>query len=142
MAISRGQDVQVRIFKASTGQLVRTINAISFDANEDATVERQKRLGTRSKPVRKFTDGWSGTIGFEVEDSTVDDLVDEGNDAYEAGEPDFKIEIFEAVYYPNTRTRVSYIYPGAMFTLSSSAGDQDSPVTKTLNWTSEARRRV
>lgn len=142
MAITRGQDVQVRIFKVSTGALVRTINAQSFDANEDATVERQKRLGTRSKPVRKFTDGWSGTIGFEVEDSAIDDLVDEGNDAYEAGEPDFKIEIFVSEYYPNTRSRVSYVYPGAMFTLNTSAGDQDSPVTKTLNWTSEARRRV
>lgn len=141
MAISRGQDVQVRIFKKNTGALVRTINAQSFDANEDATVERQKRLGTRTKPVRKFTDGWSGTIGFEVEDSTIDDLVDEGNDAYEAGEPDYKIEIFVSQVYPGVG-RVSYIYPGAMFTLNTSAADQDSPVSQTLNWTSEARRRV
>lgn len=142
MAISRGQDVQVRIFKQSTGELVRTINAQSLDVNEDATVERQKRLGTRDKPVRKFTDGFSGTITFEEEGPEIDQLVDEGNAAYMDGEPDFKIEIFVATYYPNTRTRVSYIYPGAMFTMSSSASDQDSAITKTLNWTSQMRRLI
>lgn len=142
MSISRGQDVQVRIFKQSTGALVRTINASSFEVNEDATVERQKRLGTRDKPVRKFIDGYSGTVTFEEEDQVIDDLVDEANTAYMEGEPEYKFVIFTSTYYPKQRSRVSYEYPGAQFVFSRSAGDQDSPLTQTLTWTSEMRQRI
>lgn len=142
MSISRGSDVQVRITRADTGQLVRTWSPNSATFNTDANIERQKRLGTRRKPVRMTVDGHSGTMTFEVEGPELVELEQAMIDDYLAGEPEFKIEIIRRMYYPGRRTASVYKYPGACFSMNEDVSEQDSANTVTFNWTSEHRELV
>lgn len=141
MAITRGSDKQFRFF-GPDGGIVRTLNPTSCNINLDGNVERQKRLGTRQKPGRVTYDGHSGSATFEVEGPEMQDLLDNAIAAYRDGAPEYKIELFEVEYYPATRTRRTYRYPGVVFTMNTDNPEQDSPSTVTLNFTTELRETV
>lgn len=142
MSITRGSDKTFRFYNARTGEFIRALNPTSCSINLDSNVERQKRLGTRKKPGRQTVDGHSGSATFEIEGPEMQDLIDAIISAYEEGDEEYKIEIFESEYYPKTRTRRSYRYPGVVCTLSTDNPEQDSPSTVTLNFTTEMRVRL
>jgi len=142
MTISRGSDKQFRFYKARTGELVRTINPTSCSINLDSNVERQKRLGTRIKPVRQTVDGHSGSATFEIEGPVMQDIIDDIISNYLDGLSEYKVELFEREYYPATGTSRSYRYPGACFTVNTDNPETDSPSTVTVNFTTEPRIRI
>lgn len=130
------------ILRAANGALVQTINPNSATFNTDSNVEREKRLGTRVKPVRQTFDGHSGTITFERETPIIQEIEDDAIEAYKNGQPEYKFELLQRVYYPQTRTSVTYKYSGVCFTTSEDFSEQDSAATVTLNWTSELRVKL
>ena len=140
--ISRGSDVQVRVFNSSTGELIRTWTPNSVSFGTDDNKERQTRLGTRRKPVRQTIDGHSGTMTFELEGNALFDLEDQLIAGYMNAEELLRIDIIRRIYNPTEGGSRIYKYPGAAFSLSEDIPEQDSPVSVTLNWMSEPRERI
>lgn len=137
---TRGQDVQVRAIE--DGELVQLWNAQSIEVNTDDTKERENRLGTHRRPNRQIIQGHSGTIEFEKDTPALDDLIDASIEAQRDDREPLKLEILVTTYYPRTQERRTYVYPGAVFSGSTSVGGQEEAVTQSLEWQSEPRKVV
>lgn len=140
--ISRGSDTQVRVFNERTGELVRTWTPNSATFGTDDNKERQKRLGTRRKPIRQTIDGHSGTIVFELEGFELFDLEDQLIERYLGAEEQLRLEIVRRIFNPSLGASRIYRYPGVAFSLNEDIPEQDQAVTVTLTWMSEPRELV
>jgi len=139
--IVRGQDVTVEMFDLDS-ELINILEAQSFEVNMDSTEERQQRLGNRSEKPRQVLHGFSGTIEFEEEDSALDDLMDTLTARFLNGEEVYTMNIVQTVYYAQTGTSRTYVYPDCVFKINRSVTGKADAATLSLEWMSDFREKV
>lgn len=135
----RGDKGHVRILK--NGEIVSWFELTSFDVQEDSQNTESYYVGRKKPETDKNQMGWSGSMAGEVKNAEVDLLIQEINDALNAGVQPPQINLVLVEEYPDGGNASTHVFTDVQLVYASRhQGGVQEKITKSLNFRAADKR--